>query len=491
MKLNSQLSLLSLILLLIWSSSALASKIISKPDLEDTRHFLQRSGFAQPPGVVQSEGQKTVDELISSTVNNSSPVCPIEPPAWTLQPLRLPLNYKQLPTDQRRKKQKDIRVMERMRLVELQYWWLSTLIYTDNPLAAKMILFWQNHFTSEQRKVRHTQLMYQQHQLFQQHSLGNFRTLLSAVMQDPAMLIYLDNRTNRKNKPNENLARELFELFTLGEGHFSETDIKEAARTLTGYTVTKNMQYKFLPKQHDHGEKTILGSTDTHDMDSLIELLLEQPQTANTIVSKLWTTFISPTPDAIQVEKLSALFRAANYEMRPLLTALFESDAFWRKENRSNLIKSPAQYIADTLRVWQLNVIKPKAYLSAMKNMEQLLFNPPNVKGWQGGTDWINANTLLARNSFMKLVLRSAEDRDDQQDINKMNAGTSQKTAMTASMEENDITPSMGINALDSMSVEDVKISLLGSTIPLQSNESLNRDTLIQDLLLESSWQLY
>ncbi len=388
--------------------------------VDDTRHFLQRAGFALPPEKVIEKSSLGREQLVQDALQNRHPICPIEPPAWTQLPLPPRPDYKSMDEVQRKKVNRMLRQKENKKFRELQLWWLDNLVKTENPLGTKMVLFWQNHFTSAQRKIRHAQLLYNQHVLFQKHALGNFAELLHAMVQDPAMLIYLDNRNNVKSKPNENLARELLELFTLGEGNYTETDIKEAARALTGYGVTAEGKFRLRKNKHDNKYKHILGTTAEHDAQTLVTLLLAQPDTAEFLVEKLWKEFVSLEPDEKSIRELAQFFKRVNYEIKPLLAALFNHQAFWHSENRAVLVKSPAQFVSDTLRVWQFNTIKPARMLKHMRSMEQNLFNPPNVSGWPGGTQWINSTTLLARNSFLKNLLSNANDRKDSMRGNRM-----------------------------------------------------------------------
>jgi uncharacterized protein (DUF1800 family) len=190
------------------------------------------------------------------------------------------------------------------------------MLATDQPLVEKMTLFWHNHFTSSVQKVRYIPSLYWQNVLFRREALGNFATLLKAVARDPAMLIYLDGVRSVARQPNENFARELLELFTLGEGHYSEADIKAAARAFTGWSIDRETgRFQDHGQFHDDGEKTFLGQTGRFGGDDIVAILLRQPRTAETIVEKLWREFVSLKPDGAEVTRLAAVFRAGGYEM--------------------------------------------------------------------------------------------------------------------------------------------------------------------------------
>jgi len=224
------------------------------------------------------------------------------------------------------------------------------------------------------------------------------------------MLVWLDNARSRKGAPNENFAREVMELFTLGVGHYSEQDVKEAARAFTGWSIDPATgAYRYRPFFHDGGEKVVLGRRGRLDGDDVLDILLAQPQTANFIAEKMWREFVSPTPDEAEVQRWGALFRAAHYEVKPLLRAVLLSDAFWSPGNRATLVKSPVDVVVGTLRTFDVHPadLRPAAIACAV--LGQNLFSPPNVKGWPGGDAWIDSATLLGREQFVDRVFRGAD----------------------------------------------------------------------------------
>jgi uncharacterized protein (DUF1800 family) len=236
--------------------------------------------------------------------------------------------------------------------------------------------------------------------------------LLHAASRDPAMVIYLDSAANRKGKPNENFAREVMELFTLGEGNYGENDIKEAARAFTGWSIEPETgEFRFLPALHDDGEKTVLGRTGNLTGEAVLDILLEQPKTAEYLVGKMWREFISPQPDPAEVKRIAALFRDARYDLRTPVRALLVSDAFYAPRNRGTLIKSPVDLIVGTLRQFQFQTGDMLPFVFATSQLGQVLFAPPNVKGWPGGEAWINSTTLLRRKAFLDRLFRVEELR--------------------------------------------------------------------------------
>jgi uncharacterized protein (DUF1800 family) len=294
--------------------------------------------------------------------------------------------------------------------VELQGWWMREILATPAPLTERMTLFWHNHFTSSLQKVKAPQLLYRQNLLLRTQALGNFRSLLHGIARDPAMIVYLDGFANRQAHPNENFARELLELFTLGEGHYGEQDVKEAARAFTGWSIERDSgAFRQRWPWHDRGQKTFLGQRGDFDGDDVLDIILEQPQTAQFIVEKLWREFVSPTPDAAQVQRIAARFRR-DWQIAPVLEALLTSPQFRDPANGGSLIKSPVDLVAGTLRTLQVPVDDGRFPALVCAQLGQALFNPPNVKGWPGGDAWINSATLVAREQFLDSLSRGFND---------------------------------------------------------------------------------
>jgi uncharacterized protein (DUF1800 family) len=282
------------------------------------------------------------------------------------------------------------------------------MLVTRSPLTERMTLFWHNHFVSSQQKVRFARLMYQQNATLRANALGSFATLLHEASKDPAMLVYLDTAQSRKGQPNENFAREVMELFTLGEGQYSEADIKEAARAFTGWSLDRETgRYMFRPGAHDTGVKTVLGRSGAFDGDAVLDIILSKPQASEFITAKLWREFVSPAPDPVEVKRIAQIFRGRDYDIKAAMRALLMSDAFWAAGNRGTLVKSPVELVVGTLR--QLGVAPGSAMPFAVvaAGMGQNLFSPPNVKGWPGGEAWINSSSLLARKQFLDRLARA------------------------------------------------------------------------------------
>lgn len=371
--------------------------------LDETLHLLRRTGFgprSQDIAALQPLSRAAaVDRLLATTRTVALTPAPAFTPPARMKRQPVPAGRNQSRAQNQAQNQ---RRQQRLRSEweSLKSWWLQEMLTTPSPLTESMTLFWHNHFTSSLKKVRLPELMYRQNLLLRQQAVGNFASLLQAIYKDPAMLRYLDGAANRQAHPNENFARELLELFTLGEGHYSEADIKAAARAFTGWGLDARGQAVFRPRQHDAGLKTFLGQTGPWQGEDIIRMLLAQPRTAEYIVGRLWRQLISPQPDLQLVKTWAAGFRR-NYEIKPLLRTMLTSDAFWNTAQRGSLIKSPIELAVGSFR--SLN-LRPDAegLVRLCRQLGQDIFDPPNVKGWPGGQAWIDTRTLVQRQQFLR-----------------------------------------------------------------------------------------
>jgi uncharacterized protein (DUF1800 family) len=277
-----------------------------------------------------------------------------------------------------------------------KFWWFNRMLDTQRPLQEKMTLFWHNHFATANSKVNNSVLMLQQIQLFRDNGLGDFETLLQKVTRDPATLIWLDNRLNRKGATNENFAREVQELFTVGIGNYTEQDIKEAARAFTGHTLDKNAMYVFNKAQHDAGEKTFQGQTGNFDADDILGILVRNPATARFITTKLFTYFAYDNPDPSTIDRLANTFVSSNFDMRSVLRDLFSGPEFLSAQAFHGQIKQPVDLVVGSLKSLNVQNVGPDV-TQFLRRMGQDLLNPPDVSGWKPGSAWINATTLFER----------------------------------------------------------------------------------------------
>lgn len=304
-------------------------------------------------------------------------------------------------------------------------WWTLKLVTTRRPLQEKMTLFWHNHFATSAEKVASGEAMYNQIELLRAGATGSFRDLLLKVAQDPAMLFWLDNQFNVKGKPNENFAREVMELFTLGEGQgYTETDIKEGARAFTGWGVTgaaqtsdlpkRGTRFRFVPGMHDDGEKTFLGKTGPFDGTDIIDILCERPRTSEFLVNKIWEWFVYPNPEPKLVQSFAKKFRTSGLNISDLLRDIMRSPEFYSDRAYRSVYKNPVDFVIPTLR--QLGIgpilgdrVKAAADVNvrqmgpvvagtlAMKQMGMYLLFPPDVSGWPKGPMWVSSATMVAR----------------------------------------------------------------------------------------------
>ena len=280
----------------------------------------------------------------------------------------------------------------------LKIWWLYRMRYSANPLTEKLTLFWHNHFATSNAKVNSVPYMLRQNELIRTNAAGDFRQLLHGMSRDTAMLIWLDGNANRKRHPNENFAREIMELFALGVGNYTERDIQEAARAFTGWHV-RDGQFWMHELQHDDSSKTVFGKTGSYDGHDIVNLCLEQPSCPRFLATKLLKTFVSPDPSPAMIEHLANRIRHHNLNMKPVLRELFSSQWFYREENRQVLIKSPLEFVLGTLRTLT-EPIRWTGVIKVLADLGQNIFEPPSVKGWEGGRLWITSSSILQRANF-------------------------------------------------------------------------------------------
>lgn len=286
------------------------------------------------------------------------------------------------------------------KLEMLQGWWFYRMVNTPHPLQERLTLFWHNHFATSAAKVTSLPLMLRQNQLLRKHALGSFRHMLLEMGRDPAMLLWLDSNSNVKGHPNENYAREVMELFSLGVGNYTEKDIQEAARAFTGWK-TENGEFAFDESQHDDGPKTILGETGNFDGDDVVRIVLQQDVAARFLVRKLYREFISEAaePSDELLEPLAAQLRESDYDIAACVGTMLRSRAFFSEHAYRQRIKSPVEYLMGLLAVFDAQ-ISLNSLAQASESLGQSLFHPPNVKGWDGGQSWLNTATLMERHNL-------------------------------------------------------------------------------------------
>lgn len=379
-------------------------------DLEAARHLLLRAGFGGTAEEVREIAALGLRNAVDFIVDYESLPEPARFTAsvTTNRPERGTLIGKT--EDERRKAVQAAQRADRQQFEAIRTWWLRRMIDTDRPLEEKMVLFLHGHFTSSMRDVKNSYHMLLQNELLRKHATGNFRTLVHAISKDPAMLEYLDNNRNRRGKPNENYARELMELFTLGIGNYTEEDIKAAARAFTGWTFRDN-QFEFQRRQHDEGEKTFLGRRGRFNGEDIVNIIFDQPAAAEYVAGKIFRFFVHENPSDDTIRACAKVLRDSGYEMKPLLKAIFTSPEFYGAEARGTHVKSPVELVVSTARMLGIrsDAMGRLGHFAATQ-MGQSLMDPPTVKGWDGGRSWISTSTLYTRYNFAGFVTGAIAD---------------------------------------------------------------------------------
>lgn len=332
----------------------------------------------------------------------------------------LMMGIEEVGRQQKKEMDKDERKMVQQKNREgvrnLNMYWMHEMVNTASQLREKMAFFWHGHFA-----CRNLNVFYQQGLLdvIRKNALGNFGTMLKEVSKSAAMLNFLNNQQNRKDHPNENFAREVMELFTLGRGNYTENDIKEAARSFTGWGATIKGEFQFRKFQHDFGSKTVLGRTGNFDGDEVLDILLKEKQTAKYITQKVYKFFVNEKVDAAKVEWLADRFYKNEYDIAKLMEDIFTSDWFYEEKNIGAQIKSPVELLVGIQRMLPMKLENEEALMLLQRVLGQLLFYPPNVAGWPGGKAWIDSSSLMMRMRIPKLINDvdemnvSAKDDDD------------------------------------------------------------------------------
>ena len=289
--------------------------------------------------------------------------------------------------------------------------WLYRMLATPRPLLEKMTLFWHGHFATSAAKVDDVTLMLNQNRLLRQHALGQFEPLVQGISRDPAMLIYLDSTTNRKAHPNENYAREILELFCLGEGHYTEQDIQELARCFTGWQV-KRKKFRFNRYQHDFGTKTIFGHKGELGGEDAVRIVLDQPAASRFIARKLIRYFVfdEPTPSPALVEPLAGQLRDNDFQFAPVVQRILGSQLFFSEHAMARKIRSPMEFACGLLRCLE-GTTDTFRLAEQLADLGQSVYFPPNVKGWDGGRTWINSSTLIGRANLVHGLLHEGKTR--------------------------------------------------------------------------------
>ncbi|MFF5381990.1 DUF1800 domain-containing protein [Pedobacter suwonensis] len=382
----------------------------TKDNFLKVKHLYNRAGFGISYADLQTLSRKKLDKVVNNLLKDSQKDDPIqlvndfESRRQLLVQAGL-YSKKDLSEDEKKMRQQIIREQNEVSR-DLNIAFITKMINTDAPLREKMTLFWHGHFACRSNNPFFAQ---QLNNIQRTNALGSFKTLLVEVSKSPAMLQYLNNQQNKKGKPNENFARELMELFTLGRGNYSEQDIKESARSFTGWMYDKDGSFIFRKNQHDNGTKTFFGKIGNFEGENIIDIILEKPETSKFIAWKVYKFFVNDHPNEAHVNELATHFYNSKYDIASMMKKMFTSDWFYSPENVGTKIKSPAEFLVGLSREFYVTYNKPQVLIQLQSSLGQYLFNPPNVAGWPGGQSWIDSSSLMLRMRIPSLVLNDGE----------------------------------------------------------------------------------
>jgi uncharacterized protein (DUF1800 family) len=377
-------------------------------------HLLRRAGFGGTAAQIQRLASRSMNAAVDGLVDfPSTEALPPPPelfdPREMLRSLLFSGQTSAKPDDmQRREIAKQVRQGERRSLIQLQNWWLNRMLNSPAPLQEKMALYFHGHFTTAAiQKGVTPQMLLDQNQLFRSNALGNLRELTWQVSIDPAMMLYLDNARSDATHPNENYARELMELFTLGVDHYTEKDVRESARAWTGWIVVRRTgKAQFVQSRHDGGSKTFLGQTGNWNGRDVVDIIYKQPACAAFWANSLLNFFVYNDPEPALVDAVAALIVKNGYDVKPVMSTLLRSNVFYSQRAYRALVKSPVEYVVGTYKALALSTIDVRAQ-RALVQMGQILFYPPNVAGWPGGANWLTSQTMIARQNFVASLVNS------------------------------------------------------------------------------------
>ncbi len=391
----------------------------SQWDYAKARHLLVRAGFGGTPDEVQKLYELGLHKAVDYMVDiYERPQAHIE---FDIMRLERPEPWEgRLEGNERSNLSSRRTSRERRQQAELRRWWLKRMAESPRPLQEKLTLFWHDHLAVQYRSLYRTYILYQQNQLFRTYGCDNYAALLHGIIKDPAMIRYLDNHTNAKGRGNENLGRELQELFSLGEefsanhmkGGYTEEDVREASRALTGYTYDSwTGQFRFQGTRHDETAKTVLGRKGNWSGNEVVDIILQHPSTAKYTCKKLLVFFAYENPETEVIDTLAHVLRSCGYDMRPMLKNMFLSEVFYSDKSMGSHVKGPAELVIGAIRDLGVQDVNYGSVDSAIIAMGQTLFEPPNVAGWDEGSAWVNAERIFVRyNQVASLVERPNVD---------------------------------------------------------------------------------
>ena len=368
---------------------------------EKIQHLYWRAGFGLSPQDLKKKGGQPLKKVIDELFKGAKKINPVKLPYYNM-PSRSDL--KGMDGKAKKALRKDLKKLT----TELNLNWVRQMASDRyNALQEKMTLFWHGHFACGTKRF---DAAGQQINMIRRHALGNFRDLVLGISKDAAMIRYLNNQQNKKKSPNENYARELMELFTIGRGNYTEQDIKESARAFTGWFANRyDNSFSFNERQHDSGSKTFMGKTGNWNGDDIIDIILEREETATFIATKVYRYFVNMKVNQSHVKVLANAFFKSNYNIETMMRTLFDSPWFYDKANIGSKIKSPIELLVGIAKVLNVSFDNARSVVFPQNALGQVLFNPPNVAGWPGGQNWIDNSTLLLRLNFTGLIFKKLE----------------------------------------------------------------------------------
>ena len=386
-------------------------------------HLFQRAGFGATPAQMKEFGEKSPEKALKFLLTDSEKINQLviidEEIAMVMKKktLRNMLDRKSLPAEEIKEQIKEYREQ----LTDLNFSWVKNMASGESMLREKMTLFWHGHFAC---RLRQPLLVQVQNNVIRENALGKFSDLLLAISKDPGMLQFLNNQQNKRDSPNENFAREVMELFTLGRGNYTEKDIKEAARAFTGWGANPKGEFVFRTNQHDDGEKTFQSKTGNLKGEDILNIILQNPKTSTFICTKIYRYFVNEIVDYQIIEQMTKRFRSTDYDIKDLMEYIFKSDWFYKQENIGTRIKSPVELLVGLQRNFGIQFERKQPVLFIQKSLGQILFYPPNVAGWSGGKNWIDSSTLMTRMKLPELIFKDSEitfNPKDEGDVNTEN----------------------------------------------------------------------
>ena len=366
--------------------------------IKEIQHLYWRAGFGMLPSQLEKVNKKSKKSLIKELFDNSKSYTSL-----TVDTTVIEQKTKEAYKNKDKKARAEIQKINRELIREFNRAWVDRLVNPKEILRERMTLFWANHFVVRDNRIDFAQ---NYNNMLRENALGNFGDFVKAMSKQAAMLKYLNNKQNVKQSPNENFARELMELFTLGKGNYTEDDIKESARAFTGYFHDIKGEFQIRNRRHDDLPKTFFGKQGNFDGDDIIDLILEEKQCARFISEKIYRYFVNDEINTSHINEMTDIFYE-DYNIEKLMRFVFSSDWFYDEKNIGTKIKSPIDLLVGIQNVVPMKFKKKKALYAIQKGLGQVLLFPPNVAGWKGGKNWIDSNTIILRMRYPSVLLNS------------------------------------------------------------------------------------